>query len=324
MRDLKIVTGTANVELAKLIASYNQVPLVRALVDHFPDGETQVRIEENVRGSDLFIIQPTCPPANDNLMELLLLLDAAKRSSARRITAVLPYFGYARQDRKEESRVPISAKLVSDLISKAGAQRVLAFDLHAPQIVGFFDIPVDHMLAAGILIDFLNSHQAPAFLTPGENLVITAPDVGAMRRALTVSELAKSCFAMVAKKRKSPNETEATHIVGDVAGKNILLVDDMSLTAGTLVNAAELLKQHGAQKTGAFVTHYLLNQKALDRLEASPIDVMLTTDTVPLTVNDHNLVTSGRLIRLTCAPLLGEAIRRINNEESMQGLFPPV
>jgi ribose-phosphate pyrophosphokinase len=321
MNDLKVVTGTGNKKLAECIAQYNQVPLVGATVERFPDGETRVQIDENVRGSDLFIVQPTCPPANDNLMELLLLLDAAKRSSARRITAVIPYYGYGRQDRKESSRVPISAKLVANMITEAGAQRVLAFELHTQQIVGFFDIPVDHMLPSAILLDFLCSEKAPRFLRPGESLAVVSPDEGAMKRAFKIAEKAKSYFVMVTKKRKSPTETEATHIVGDVTGKNALLVDDLSLTAGTLINAAALLKQRGAKQVGAYVTHCLLDERAFDRLAESSIDVLLTTDSVPVLAPNHQFVSSGRLVRMTCAPLLGEAVRRINAEASMSGLF---
>jgi ribose-phosphate pyrophosphokinase len=321
MKELKLVTGTANVELAQKIAKYIGVPLVKAVVDRFPDGEVQVQIDENIRGSDIFIIQPTCPPVNNNVVELLLLLDAVRRSSTSRITIVLSYYGYARSDRKETSRVPIAAKLMADILTKAGANRVIAFDLHASQIVGFFDIPVDHLLSTNILVNYLTSSEAPEFLKPVANLVVTGPDIGATKRAVSISKKSNSCFAVVAKQRISPTETEATHIVGDVKGKNILLVDDMTLTAGTLINAAKLLKENGAKNTSAYVTHCLLNQAALDKLEQSPIDLLLCTDSVPLAVKDHPFITSKRLVQLSCAPLLGEAIRRVHNEESMSNLF---
>ena len=321
MRPLKIIAGSSHIALAQKIADYNQVPLVKALVSRFPDGEVQVKINENIRGCDVFIVQTACPPSSENLVELLILSDCVKRASGARLTICAPNAPYSRSDRKFSSRVPITAKLVADLLTAAGANRLLTFDLHAEQIEGFYNIPVDHMQSAGILTEFLKSSKVPKFLTPGENLVVVAPDVGAMKKAVSLSSKIQAGFAMIAKKRKSPTETEATHLVGDVAGKNALLVDDLSLTAGTLINAAKLLKDNGAAKVSAYVTHCLLSQAAFDKLEQSPIDTLICTDSVPLAIKEHNLITTGRFIQLSCAPLLGEAIRRIHNEESMSSLF---
>jgi ribose-phosphate pyrophosphokinase len=306
---LQIFTGSANPVLAKAICDYLNVPLGDATVTSFPDGETFVKINENIRGRDIFIVQPTCPPTNQNLMELLIMIDAARRASARRITAVIPFYGYARQDRKDQPRVPITAKLVANLLVAAGTSRVLTMDLHAQQIQGFFDIPVDHLYAAPVLYRYLKSKD----LT---NLVVVSPDVGGMKMASAYSEMLGAGLAIVTKRRINATSVEAQHIVGEISGKDVLLVDDITETAGTLTSAAKLLKENGAGKVIAGVSHAVLGEMALKRLRDSAIDELITTDSTPAREID-----GFKLTVLSVADLLGEAIKRIHDGESVSSLF---
>ncbi len=307
--ELKIFSGNANRPLAQRIADYVGVRLGDATVTSFPDQETMVKINENIRGRDVYIVQPTCPPANQHLMELLIMIDAAKRASADRITAVVPFFGYARQDRKDQPRVPITAKLVANLIVSAGADRVLTIDLHAQQIQGFFDIPVDHLYAAPVFYRYFKKKN----LT---DLVVVSPDIGGVKMVNAYANMFHAPLAIVAKKRHSASEVEMLNVVGDVKGKNALLVDDLTETAGTITRAADLLKEHGAKKVYAAVSHAVLNAAALDRLKSSKLEELVTTDTVP-----HSKVSGFKIHELTVAPLLGEAIKRIHNAESVSTLF---
>lgn len=307
--DLKIFSGNANRPLAQRIADYVGVRLGDATVDSFPDQETFVKINENVRGRDIFIVQPTCPPANQHLMELLIMIDAARRASASRITAVIPFFGYARQDRKNQPRVPITAKLVANLIVAAGANRVLAMDLHAQQIQGFFDIPVDHLYAAPVFYRYFKQRDLG-------DLVVVSPDIGGTKMVYAYANMFHAPLAIVAKKRKSASEVEILNVVGEVKGKNVLLVDDLTETGGTITRAAEVLKAQGAKKVYAAVSHAVLNPAALDRLKASQLDELVTTDTVP-----HSKVSGFKMTELTVAPVLGEAIKRIHGDESVSSLF---
>ena len=306
---LKIFSGNANRPLAQRIADYVGVPLGDAAVTSFPDQETFVKINENIRGRDVFIVQPTSPPANQHLMELLIMIDAARRASAKRITAVVPFFGYARQDRKDQPRVPITAKLVANLIVAAGANRLLTMDLHSQQIMGFFDIPVDHLYAAPVMYRYFNGKKL-------KDLVVVSPDVGGVKMVHAYASLFQAPLAIVNKRRKSPTEVEMLNVIGDVDGQNVLLVDDLTETAGTVTRAAEILKKHGAKKVFASVSHAVLNPSALDRLKSSELEELVTTDTVP-----HSKVSGFKLTELTVAPLLGEAIKRIHNSESVSSLF---
>lgn len=307
--DLKIFSGNANRPLAQRIADSVGVPVGDAMVTAFPDQETLVKINENIRGRDVFIVQPTCPPANQHLMELLIMTDACRRASASRITAVVPFFGYARQDRKDQPRVPITAKLVANLIVAAGANRVLTLDLHAQQIMGFFDIPVDHLYAAPVIYKYFAKKKL-------DNLVVVAPDVGGTKMVSAYAEKFRAPLAIVVKKRKSATDVEMVNVVGDVQGRDVLLVDDLTETAGTITRAAEVLKERGARKVYAAVSHAVLNAAALDRLKKSQIEELVTTDTVP-----HSKVNGFKLTELSVAPLLGEAIKRIHNAESISSLF---
>jgi len=306
---LKIFSGNANRPLALRIADSIGVPLGDATVTAFPDEETFVKINENIRGRDVFIVQPTCPPANHHLMELLIMIDACRRASAKRITAVVPFFGYARQDRKDQPRVPITAKLVANLITASGANRVLTMDLHAQQLMGFFDIPVDHLYAAPVMYRYFIGKKL-------KDLVVVSPDVGGVKMVHAYANLFQAPLAIVDKKRKSASEVEMLSVIGDVDGKNVLLVDDLTETAGTVTRAAEILKKHGAKKVYASVSHAVLNPAALDRLKASELEELVTTDTVP-----HSKISGFKLTELTVAPLLGEAIKRIHNSESVSSLF---
>ena len=306
---MKIFTGSAHRDLAQRIADYVGVPLGDATVSTFPDGETFVKINENVRGRDVFIVQPTCPPSNQNLMELLIMVDAARRASASRITAVIPFFGYARQDRKDQPRVPITAKLVANLLVAAGVHRIITLDLHAQQVAGFFDIPVDHLYALPVLMKYIRSKE----LT---NLVVVSPDVGGLKMASAYADALGAGLAIVPKNRKSATEVESLHIIGEVEGKHVLIVDDLTETAGTLTSAASLLKKHGALNIYAGVSHAVLSDLAIERLKKSNIVELITTNSVPVRCEeDCN-------IKVLCiAELLGEGMKRIHNDESVSSLF---
>lgn len=308
--ELKIFTGNAHRALAEGIAAHVGVPLAEATVIHFPDGEISVRYEETVRGRDVFIVQPTGIDPNEFLMELLVMADAARRASASRVTAVMPYFAYARQDRKDRSRVPISAKLVANLLAAAGVDRVLTMDLHAPQIQGFFDIPLDHLYAAPVLVRYLLSQHS-------DNLVVVAPDPGSLKMAYSYAQRLGAGIALVAKQRKSATEVEAMDLVGDVQGRHCIIVDDMTATAGTLSAAAQIIQARGAASICAAVSHCPITELGLERLEASPIESLVTTDSIP----PPKTGTSTRLKILSVAPLLGDAILRIHGDESVSNLF---
>src|SRR6476659_9293971 len=307
--ELKIVSGSAHPRLAADICAYLGVLPCDATVSSFPDGETFVKINENIRGRDVFIIQPTCPPTNQNLMELLILVDAARRSSSARITAVIPFFGYARQDRKDQPRVPITAKLVANLLAAAGVQRVLTMDLHAQKLQGFFDIPVDHRNARPVMIHYLQD------LDLGD-LVVVSPDVGGVKMASAYAETLKAGLAIVVKRRLSATEIEAVTVIGEVEGKNVILVDDLTETAGTLVGAAGILREQGARDIYAGVSHAVLTDLAVERLKSSEIKELITTDSVPVRTD-----VNSRVKVLSVAELLGEGIRRIHDDESVSSLF---
>jgi ribose-phosphate pyrophosphokinase len=306
---VKIFSGTANPSLAKAICQSIGMEVGKCAVKPFPDGETFVKIEENVRGEDVFIVQPTCPPTNHNLMELFIMIDAVRRASASRITAVMPFYGYARQDRKDQPRVPITAKLVANLLVAAGANRILAMDLHAQQIQGFFDIPVDHLYAAPVMYEYLRKKKL-------KDLVVVSPDVGGLKMAHAYSQTLEGSLAIVAKRRKSATEVESMALIGDIKGKNVLLVDDLTETAGTLTHAAALLKKKGARQILACVSHAILNEIGIERLKKSDIDELITTDTVLRPAIDGVKITT-----LSVAALLGEAIKRIHNNSSVNSLF---
>ena len=306
---MKIFTGTSNPPLARAIAKSIGLDLGQCTVSSFPDGETFVKIEENVRGEDVFLVQSTCPPTNHNLMEMFIMMDALRRASASRITAVLPFYGYARQDRKDQPRVPITAKLVANLLVAAGANRVLTMDLHAQQIQGFFDIPVDHLYAAPVMYEYLKKKKIP-------NLVVVSPDVGGLKMAHAYSQVLEAGLAIVAKRRKSAEEVESMAIIGEVRGKNVLMVDDLTETAGTLTTAAALLSKKGADKLFACVSHALLNDVGIQRLRKSKIDELITTDTVL-----RPAIEGVKITTLSVAGLLGEAIKRIHSNSSVTSLF---
>ena len=310
---MKLLTGNSNLPLAQAIASYLETPLTEASVRRFADEEVFVEIHENVRGEDVFVIQSTGYPANDNLMELLICIDALKRSSARRITAVIPYFGYARQDRKPGPRTPISAKLVANLLETAGANRVLSVDLHAGQIQGFFDIPTDNLYAAPVMSADIQARFA------GRNLMVVSPDVGGVVRARALSKrLDNAPLAIVDKRRERPGESEVMNIIGDVSGRFCILVDDIVDSAGTLCNAAAALRQAGAEEVVAYVSHGVLSGGAVARVEGSELLELVITDSI----GGPPAVTEAKKIRhLTIAPLLGEAIKRIADESSVSSLF---
>jgi ribose-phosphate pyrophosphokinase len=307
--ELKVFSGSANRELAERICKYIGVPLGQATISSFPDGETYVRIEENIRGHDVFIIQPTCPPTNQHLMELLIMVDAARRASADRITAVIPFFGYARQDRKDQPRVPITAKLVANLLHAAGVSRVLTMDLHAQQVQGFFDIPVDHLYSAPVLIKYLRQ------VLTGKTTVVS-PDLGGLKMASAYAEALHANLAIVAKERRSATETEALYLIGEVEGRDVLMVDDLTETAGTLTSAAELMKKRGAQKIYAGVSHAVLVDIAIARLQKSKIAELVTTNSTPV-----RAVEGFKTTVLCVSELLGEGIKRIHNDESVSSLF---
>jgi ribose-phosphate pyrophosphokinase len=308
--ELKLFTGNAHRALAEEIAVCLGLPLGQAEVSRFSDGEIFVQIDENVRGADVFLVQPTSPPVNDNLMELLVMLDALKRASAHRITAVLPYYGYGRQDRKVQPRVPISAKLVADLITVAGAQRLLAIDLHAGQIQGFFNIPVDHLFAAPVIIDNIGGRQL-------NDLVVVSPDAGGVERARAIAKRLRAGLAIIDKRRDGPNVAVFMHLIGDVKGRDCLIIDDMIDTAGTLVQAADALQREGARRILACGVHPVLSGPALARIEGSPLEEVVVTNSIPLGKDKEH----PKITVLSVAPLLAEAIRRIHDEESVSTLF---
>ena len=306
---MKVFSGTANEPLARAICKYIGIELGKCKITPFPDGETFAKIEENVRGEDIFIVQSTCPPTNHNLMELFIMIDAVRRASAARITAVLPFYGYARQDRKDQPRVPITAKLVANLLVAAGTNRILTMDLHAQQIQGFFDIPVDHLYAAPVMYEYLRTKNL-------KDLVVVSPDVGGLKMAHAYSQTLEAELAIVAKRRKSATDVEAMAVIGDIKDRNILLVDDLTETAGTLTSAAALLKSKGAKHVIACVSHAILNDVGIERLRKSMIDELITTDTV-----QRPDIDGVRIVTLSVAGLLGEAIKRIHNNSSVNSLF---
>ncbi len=309
---IRLITGNANPELAQKVSNYLNIPITETTVTTFSDGEIMVQIKENIRGSDAFVIQPTCTPVNQNLMELLLIIDALKRASARRITAVIPYYGYARQDRKVQPRVPISAKLIANLITIAGANRVLAIDLHAGQIQGFFDIPVDHLLAIPVILDYLKRNNLL------DNIIVVSPDAGGTERARVFAKKINAPLAIVDKRRDAPNVSKVMHVIGDVKDKDALLIDDMIDTGGTITQAASALKEKGAKRVFAAATHGVLSGPAIDRLNASVLEKIIITDTIPATDKREKC---PKIEILTVAHLLGEAIKRINEETSISSLF---
>ena len=306
---MKILTGSAHHELAERICAYIGVPLGDATVTSFPDGETYVKVNENIRGRDVFIVQPTCPPTNQNLMELLIMVDAVRRASAARITAVIPFFGYARQDRKDQPRVPITAKLVANLLTAAGVNRVLTMDLHAQQVAGFFDIPVDHLYAAPVIIRNLRQRK---FVDP----VVVSPDVGGLKMASSYAEALGAGLAIVAKRRKSATETEALNVIGEVAGRDVILVDDLTETAGTLCSAARILRERGAKDVIACVSHAVLSDLGVERLHKADLKELITTNSVPV-----RNATGVTITPLCISELIGEGIKRIHEDESVSSLF---
>jgi ribose-phosphate pyrophosphokinase len=310
---MALFTGNANPALAQDIARHLKVPVGRAAVGRFSDGEINVEIMENIRGRDVFIVQPTCPPANDHLMELLVIVDACRRASAARITAVVPYFGYGRQDRRPRAtRSAITAKLVADMLVTAGVQRLLTLDLHADQIQGFFDIPVDNVYGSPVLLGDVWRQAHP-------NLIVVSPDVGGVVRARALAkQLDDADLAIIDKRRPRPNESKVMNIIGEVAGKSCVLIDDMVDTAGTLCLAAQALKDEGAVRVVAYITHAVLSGSAVERIGKSALDELVVTDTIPLTPAARQC---GRIRQLSVAALLAETIRRIRDEESVSSLY---
>jgi len=312
MRDeISVFSGNANRKLAEDMCSYLNIPLSKALVGRFSEGEIRVKIEENVRGKDVFVIQPTCSPPNDNLMELLIMIDALKRASAERITAVIPYFGYARQDRKDQPRVPITAKLIANLLTVAGTSRILTMDLHAGQIQGFFDIPVDHLFAVGVFIEYINNIGL-------KNIVVVSPDVGGIKMARAYAKRLNADLAIIDKRRVDPEEAEAIHIMGEVEGKDAVIVDDLIATGGSLLEAVAKLKKEGVKDVYAAVSHGVLSGPAIERIDkCAVLKQLLITDSIPL----ENHKRHPKVKVLSIASLLGEAVKRIHNEESVSCLF---
>lgn len=312
MSKLMVFTGNANPELAQKIAESLDSRMGNATVGQFSDGEIAVEINENVRGKDVFILQSTCAPTNDNLMELILMVDALRRASAARITAVVPYFGYARQDRRVRSaRVPISAKVVADMMVKAGVDRVMTMDLHADQIQGFFDVPVDNVYGSPILLDDIERQNY-------DDLVVVSPDVGGVVRARAIAKQLNADLAIIDKRRPQANQAQVMHIIGEIEGRTCVVVDDMIDTAGTLCKAGEALKDHGAACVVAYATHPILSGPAVDNITNSVLDEVVVTDTIPLA--DHAR-RSGKIRQLSVAGLIAEAIRRVSNEESVSAMF---
>jgi ribose-phosphate pyrophosphokinase len=309
--DLKVFSGNGNPKLARAICEYLRVPLGRWNLTRFADGEVYCQILENVRGTDVFVIQPTCPPVNENLMELLIAVDGLKRASAARITAVLPYYGYARQDRKDKPRVPISAKLVADLLQAAGVHRILAMDLHAPAIQGFFDVPVDHLFAAPIHLKWIEAQNY-------SNLTLVSPDAGGVERARAYAKRLDAGLAIIDKRREEPNVAQTMNVIGDVADRTCVIIDDLVDTAGTLVGSVQALREKGAASIVACFTHALLSGPAMARLSGSDLQHVVATDTVPLS---EEKARHPKIIVLEVAGLLGEAIVRIHSSASVSSLF---
>jgi ribose-phosphate pyrophosphokinase len=311
-RGMKLLAGNSNRALADAMAQYLKLPLVKAVVRRFADMEVFVEIQENVRGEDIFVIQSTSFPANDNLMELLIVIDALKRASARRITAVIPYFGYARQDRKVGPRTPISAKLVANLITEAGAHRVLTVDLHAGQIQGFFDIPTDNLYAMPVMVKDITDYLGH------NNLMVVSPDVGGVVRARALAKRLGGDLAIVDKRRERAGESEVMNIIGDVEGRSCILIDDIVDSGGTICNAAEALLREGAKDVCAYATHGVLSGGAVARIKGSKLKSLVITDSIAVT---QEVAQCNNIRRISIAPLIGEAMRRINNEESVSSLF---
>jgi ribose-phosphate pyrophosphokinase len=308
---IKLLTGNSNKTLAKEIADVLKIPVAEATVSTFSDGEITVQINENVRGSDVFVIQSTCMPVNNNLMELLLMIDALKRASASRITAVIPYYGYARQDRKAQPRVPISARMVADLISAIGAHRVLTIDLHAGQIQGFFDIPVDHLYAAPVISEYVKKKYV-------NDTVVVSPDAGGVERARAFAKRLDASLAIIDKRRERANVSQVMHVIGDVKGKDAILFDDMIDTAGTITQAVTALHENGARKVVAACTHAVLSGPAMERINASELMEVIVTNTIPM---DDKKLKCPKLTVLSVGSLMGEAIKRIHEETSISSLF---
>ena len=311
-RGLKLFTGTSNTELAREVAKHLNLDLGDTTVSTFSDGEIMVRLNENARGSDAFVIQSTCTPVNDNIMQLLLIIDALKRASAERITAVIPYYGYARQDRKVQPRVPISAKMVADLITAVGTNRVLTVDLHAGQIQGFFNIPVDNLYAAPVLIDYIKKKYV------SDSLVVVSPDAGGVERARAFAKRLNCSIAIIDKRREKANECEVMNVIGDVENKDTLLIDDMVDTAGTMTQAAKALREQGAKRVSAACTHAVLSGAAIERINNSVMEELIVTNTIPM---DGKMMLCKKLKVLSIASLLGDAIKRIHEESSISSLF---
>jgi len=309
--ELKVFSGSAHPELTREIASFLGVPVGQARLRRFPDSEVSFQIDENIRGTDVFVVQPTCAPADQHIMELLIMIDAFKRSSAARITAVLPYFGYARQDRKDKPRVPISAKLVANILSAAGTNRVLTMDLHKAQIQGFFDIPVDHLFAAPVIIDYLSKLDHP-------NLTLVSPDAGGAERARAYAKRLGGELAVIDKRRTDDGTAEVMNVIGDVEGRTCILQDDIIDTAGTITKGATALKENGAAKVFACAVHGVLSGPAIDRIEKSPIDKLIVTNTIPLSAA---AAAASKVVVLSVARLLGQAIKSIHEETSVSSLF---
>lgn len=310
-RELRVFAGSAHPALGESIARHLGLPLGRAHLSRFADGEIWFQIQDNVRGADVFVVQPTSPPVNENLMELLVMLDAFKRSSASRITAVMPYYGYARQDRKDKPRVPITAKLVADLLSAAGTDRILTMDLHASQIQGFFDVPVDHLFAAPVIMDYVSKLRLP-------NLTVVSPDAGGVERARAYAKRLDAALAIVDKRRDTPNVAEVHRVVGEVEGRTALIVDDIVDTGGTLAKVAEAVKKAGAREVLASSTHAVLSGDAIKRIDASPLSKLIVTDSMPLSEEKSR---SEKVVVLSVGELLAKAIRNIHEEASVTSLF---
>jgi len=311
MSQMRIIAGNSNIPLANKIAEAIGAPLARADIKRFSDGEVNLELQDNVRGADCFVIQSTCPPVNENYMELFIILDALKRASAERVTAVLPYYGYARQDRKAAPRAPISAKLVADLITTAGAHRVLTMDLHASQIQGFFDVPVDHLYAAPVLYNYWKEQKK-------KDIVVVSPDAGGVERVRGMAKRLDATIAIIDKRRSAPNEAKALHLIGDVKDKVAILLDDLIDTGGTLTQAVDTIYKHGAKSVSACATHAVFSGPAINRIQESRLEEVVVTDTIPLSSAAQQC---QKIKVLTVAPLLAEAIRRINENSSVSSLF---